>query len=312
MTNEKCYTMKVVAQRTGLSPHAIRVWEKRYSAVEPERTTTNRRLYSAADIERLTNLHRATQQGHSIGNIANLSDADLSALVAEPAFSPPPQEQPPLQTPPQESDPHDFVQRCLRAVSAMDGHALTRELMTAEVAMGRNRLLVDVIDPLMRSVGDMWSSGDLRVADEHLATSIVRTFLGTLHSSNRAPANAPLFISTTPAGQWHEIGALLASLTAQSAGWNTLYLGPNLPAEEIAAAAQTHGAKAVALSIIFPGDDALLRGELAKLRQALPDTPLLIGGRVAAHYQETIEELGAHRMENLALLAQMLQKIAAS
>jgi methylmalonyl-CoA mutase cobalamin-binding subunit len=83
-----------------------------------------------------------------------------------------------------------------------------------------------------------------------------------------------------------------------------------LPAEEIAAAAQTHGAKAVALSIIFPGDDALLRGELAKLRQALPDTPLLIGGRVAAHYQEIIEQLGAHRMENLALLAQMLQKIA--
>lgn len=303
--------MKVVAQRTGLSPHAIRVWEKRYGAVEPERTETNRRLYSAGDIERLTNLHRATQQGHSIGRIAQLSDADLGELVAERPLAPPPQQQAPVQPLLAEGNPHDFVQRCLRAVSTMDGNALTRELMAAEVAMGRNRLLVDVIDPLMRNVGDLWSSGDLRVADEHLATSVVRTFLGTLHSSNRAPANAPLLISTTPAGQWHEIGALLASLTAQSAGWNTLYLGPNLPAEEIAAAALTHSAKAVALSIIFPGDDALLRSELAKLRQALPETLLLIGGRVAAHYQETIEATDAHRIESLGLFAQTLQKIAA-
>lgn len=302
--------MKMVAQRTGLSPHAIRVWEKRYGAVSPERTATNRRLYSGDDIERLANLHRATQQGHSIGSIAHLSDTDLRELLSERPLATPMQEQSPDQPPLPEGQPHDFVQRCLRAVSDMNGHELTRELMAAEVAMGRNRLLVDVIDPLMRAVGDRWSDGTLRVADEHLATSIVRTFLGTLHSTNRPPANAPLLISTTPAGQWHEVGALLASLTAQSAGWNTLYLGPNLPAEEIAAAALTHSAKAVALSIIYLEDDTLLRGELTKLRQALPDIPLLIGGRMAPHFQAVIDEIDALRIDNLALLAQLLQKIA--
>ena len=61
MENEKKYAMKVVTRRTGLTSHAIRVWEKRYNAVEPERTDTNRRLYSEADIERLIDLHRATQ-----------------------------------------------------------------------------------------------------------------------------------------------------------------------------------------------------------------------------------------------------------
>lgn len=56
--------IKVVAQRTGLSAHLIRIWEKRYGAVEPERTETNRRLYSDEQIERLSLLRDITQNGH--------------------------------------------------------------------------------------------------------------------------------------------------------------------------------------------------------------------------------------------------------
>ena len=74
----------------------------------------------------------------------------------------------------------------------------------------------------------MWNEGTLRVADEHLATSVIRTFLGTLHFNNRAPQGAPVLVATTPAGQWHEIGALLASLTAQSAGMEHAVYGPRI------------------------------------------------------------------------------------
>lgn len=314
MANNKRYTMKVVAQRTGLSPHAIRVWEKRYNAVTPERTDTNRRLYSDADIARLTSLHRATLRGHSIGRLVDLTDGELNALLTEsipqPVTGTARPQHAPLPVADQASE--TSVQRCLNAISNMDSNGLSRELMAAEIAMGRNRLLISVIDPVMNQVGEMWSNGTLRVADEHLATSVIRTFLGTLHSNHRAPDGAPLLISTTPSGQWHEIGALLASLTAQSAGWNTLYLGPNLPAEEIAGAAYAHAASAIALSIIYPGDDGLLSGELDKIHRALPDIPLLIGGRAAFHYKATIETLGAYHINSLSLMPDILSSIASS
>ena len=314
MPNEKNYTMKVVTQRTGLTQHTIRVWEKRYNAVAPERTHTNRRLYSEDDIERLLLLHRATAQGHSIGRIALLSDDKLKTLINEHS-SPPVIAQtnaiPHPLTPP-DTTAESSVQRCLDAIASMDSNTLTRELMDAEIAMGRNRLLTSVIDPIMNRVGDMWNEGVLRVADEHLATSVIRTFLGTLQFNNRAPQGAPMLIATTPAGQWHEIGALLASLTAQSAGWNTLYMGPNLPAEEIAGAAIAHSASAVALSIIYPGDDSLLSTELFKIQRALPAIPLLIGGRAAAHYKSTIEEIGAQYVGHLALMPELLSKITSS
>ena len=82
------YPIKVAVRRTGLTSHAIRVWEKRYSAVTPVRTPTNRRLYSEADIERLHLLRRATLAGHSIGQIAGLPIDDLRALVAREEAAP--------------------------------------------------------------------------------------------------------------------------------------------------------------------------------------------------------------------------------
>ena len=300
--------MKVVSRRTGLTSHTIRVWEKRYKAVEPERTDTNRRLYSETDIERLTDLHRATQQGHSIGRIAQLAASELKALVDEeaPSFPPPPPSPPsPLSL---DGDGH-FVAICLEAIQAMDAAALETALMRAEVAMGRKKLLTTVIEPALRLVGELWSRGELRVADEHLATSVIRTFLGAMHATHRPPKGAPLLISTTPAEQWHEVGALLASLSAQSEGWRTLYLGPNLPAEEIAATAINHGASAVALSILFPGEDVLITGELRKLSRSLGDIPLLVGGRASAHYAPIVEEIGAYHLRDLKGLPALLQTL---
>ena len=74
---------KRVARRTGLSAHVIRIWEKRYGAVQPERTGTNRRLYSEEQIERLSLLREITRAGHSIGPVAKLPTEKLRKLAAE-------------------------------------------------------------------------------------------------------------------------------------------------------------------------------------------------------------------------------------
>src|SRR4051812_29880471 len=75
------HTIKVVARRTGLSQHVIRIWEKRYEAVTPARSEGNRRLYADEEIARLQLLQQATLAGHSIGQIARLPTEDLRKLV---------------------------------------------------------------------------------------------------------------------------------------------------------------------------------------------------------------------------------------
>ena len=95
MNHEQGHPIRVVARRTGLTSHVIRVWEKRYGAVSPLRTPTNRRLYSDRDVERLQLLHRAILAGHSIGQIAQLPNERLRALVAADEMSAPDYQEPP-------------------------------------------------------------------------------------------------------------------------------------------------------------------------------------------------------------------------
>src|SRR5690606_3399979 len=85
---EPRHTIGAVAQRTGLSPDLLRVWERRYGVVDPARPQGGPRLYSDADILRLRLLRRLTEGGHSIGRIADLSVPELTRLLpAEPNAS---------------------------------------------------------------------------------------------------------------------------------------------------------------------------------------------------------------------------------
>ena len=81
-------SIRIASKRSGLSTHVIRVWEKRYGAVTPQRTGTNRRLYSGDEIERLTLLRLVTAAGHTISNVAQLSTPELRSLAETEASAP--------------------------------------------------------------------------------------------------------------------------------------------------------------------------------------------------------------------------------
>ncbi len=300
------HPIKVVVRRTGLSAHVIRVWEKRYQAVMPARTETNRRLYSDEDIARLQWLQQAVQAGNSIGQIAHLPTPELANLVhAEQAAAPLAQRVPNGEG--AEKAPSQFIEQALVAVQRLDAVSLENQLNRASIALSQRHLIEEVVQPLMERIGQMWQEGILRVADEHMASAVVRNFIGNMRASFQVAEAAPRVVSTTPAGQLHEMGALLATVVATSEGWSSTFLGPNLPAEEIARAAAQRGAKAALLSIIYPGDDPHLGGELLKLRQLLgDDMALLAGGRAAQHYRPFLERAGAITLANLSDLRDSL------
>ena len=306
MNNLK-HPIKAVAQRTGLSTHVIRIWEKRYHAVTPHRTDTNRRLYSNEDIDRLQLLKRATDGGHNIGQIANLSEEALSDLIAQ-------NESPPLPTntpkPKNQGAYASYIQQAIQATQNFRAQELQSILGRAAVEFSQPILIEHIITPFMHQVGNLWYTGDLRVSHEHLASAVTRTFLESLSTSYTVPTSAPNIIITTPAGQLHELGATIAATIASANGWQVTYLGPSLPAEEIASATLQKQAKAIALSLIYPADDPNIKTELIKLKQHLPTNfPLLIGGCAAPNYRSVIQEIGAIEIPNVTVLQQQLNQI---
>lgn len=298
--------MKWVAMRTGLSPHVIRVWERRYGAVQPARTGTQRRLYSENEVERLSLLRAVTEGGHSIGTVAKLPTAKLRELVghehANDKASPTPSVTVPALAPPLAE--HDtaagILTECVTAMKSLDAPALDAAMRRGLVALGNQGLLRLVVGPLVQSTGEMWREGEITAAHEHFVSAAMRTFLGRTAGGFGESGGAPLVVVGTPTGQIHELGALLAGATAANLGWRVVYLGASLPAAEIAGAALQRGARAVALSLVYPEDDPSLEKELSSLRELLPEgTALLIGGRAAAAYSRGIEKIGARLVGDL-------------
>jgi len=298
--------IKVVAQRTGLSAHLIRIWEKRYGAVEPERTETNRRLYSDEQIERLSLLRDITQNGHSIGHVAKLPTEKLRelskhshatngrasrGLTAAPAAS-------------------TFLDQCVAAVQSLDARALEETLKRAATELGAQGLLQRVVAPLVQTLGDLWREGTITAAHEHFASGVIRIFLGHAAKPFGGTDSAPVLVVTTPAGQIHELGALLVGAAAANLGWHVTYLGASLPAAEIAGAARQNRARAVALSLVYPEDDQRLDGELTRLRESLPpEVTLLVGGRAMPAYHDVLEKIGATQIAGLTDLCATLDDL---
>jgi methanogenic corrinoid protein MtbC1 len=143
-----------------------------------------------------------------------------------------------------------------------------------------------------------------------MATAQIRFFLGNLLLHSAMTGTGPVLVVATPAGQRHELGALIVAVTAAQSGWSPLYLGADIPSDEMAFAVTEREAVAVALSLSYPADDPRLADALRRLRRQLPDrVVLLAGGAAAAGYQPVLTEIGALQPPDLAALRLELDRI---
>lgn len=320
MDYNSIYTIRYVSQRTGLSSHVIRAWEKRYKAVVPHRSPKNRRLYSEEDVQRLELLKSATDAGHSISQVAQLDSKELLNLTQRGtnlASRKSKDNTPSLQSSAknaqsiQQSVKNDHCKKCLAAVLNLDPEGLERSYDQAAIDLTRPALLREIIVPLFREIGELWQKGSLKIVNEHMATSVTRTFLLNMLRATETTDPAPAIVVATTVGQYHDVGALTVALTAAENGWHPVYYGPNLPAEEIATCVKQSGARAVAVSVTHLLNQHPLVEELRKLRRYLDrDVALFVGGRAVANCTQIIEEINAkyisdidHFCEELYLLS---------
>lgn len=286
----------------------IRVWERRYRALRPSRTEGNQRLYSEEDVERLRLLGQLCRAGHRIGRIADAPLKELRALAVGTAAS---------ADLPGEPDGADggiagLLTRCHTAVEDLDGERLGRILDAARVFLPVSRLLADVVLPLMRWIGDQWKAGSIRIMQEHVATVVVRSLLDRLATETPPPGSAPLLVLATPPGEWHELGALAARVTALAAGWRVLYLGVNVPPDEVVEAAGERKAAAVALGITFSAADRATVAAVREIRKRLEGKSFLMaGGPAAARCAKAAGLKPAQVVASMAAFARTLDRIRA-
>ncbi|HTY17361.1 MAG TPA: MerR family transcriptional regulator [Myxococcota bacterium] len=262
---EPTYSVGAVVRLTGLSAHVLRAWERRYGAVRPLRTDGGTRRYREADVIRLQRLRAAVAAGHPIGDIARLEDDELDRRAALAPAAP---------TAP--------LAAILEALDRLDAADAERLLGLQLSALGGARFARCVASPLLNEIGRRWEDGALCAASEHLASALLRTLLGSVLRPTNAAAQMSPILFTTPPGERHELGVLMAAVAAVDAGGRAIYLGPDLPVAEVAQAADALGAAAVALGVC-QRDGAPVALALDALRRLMPaSVELWVGGPGAA------------------------------
>ena len=290
---ELTYPLRTAARLTGLSPELLRAWERRYGVVEPVRTPGGTRRYTADDLERLRLVKAAVDAGQRVSQVAHLEGDELKRLAGgadEPRST-------------------QHLEALLAPLESLDALDFQHRIATHLSVLGAVRFAREVAIPVVQEIGERWTRGEMGIAQEHLATSVLRSLLGSAVTPSVQAFRGPRVVFGTPTGERHEIGLLLAALTASAAGANPLYLGTELPAEDLLRAVEETDAAALALSLVTIPDSEASRTVNALWGGMAEGVHLWLGGSLASRLElpdgiEVIQDLESLEQRVLLLASE--------
>lgn len=220
------YSIKDLERLTGIKAHTIRMWEKRYSIVDPERTQSNIRWYSDSDLKKLLNVSILNRNGIKISHLARLTPSQLNQKILE-VVRP-------------GSDYLSQIESLVVSMIELNEERFEKVLNNAIIKMGFEESLFHVIYPFFEKIGVLWQTGTINPAQEHFISNLIRMKLFVAIDSLPAvlEADARRIILFLPEWELHEIGLLAYYYLAKKHGLKVYYLGQNVPMEDLFSVAQ--------------------------------------------------------------------------
>lgn len=262
------HPIRAAARLTGLSTDTLRAWERRYGAVTPDRAGRGR-TYTDDDIARLKTLAALVERGYSIGAIAALENDALANLL----------DGAPVTTTRAAAPDRADMSGLLAALAEYDLDAIEGQLAEQSAMRRPPDFVFSVVVPLLREIGARWEQGQLRPAQEHLISSIIRTSLGSLLRATARAGTRETIVFAAPPGERHELGLLCGALLASSAGFGVVYLGADVPAADIAHAARSSRARGIVMAATIP--QVMSKADARTLAGVADTIAIWVGGPAA-------------------------------
>lgn len=260
------YTIKDVEKMSGIKAHTIRIWERRYGLVIPKRTDTNIRYYSDEDLRELLNISILNKNGLKISNIAKLNKDEIAEKVVNLLDS-------------SEKFEH-VIDEMLLSMLQIDEFALDNAFNKAWKEYGFERMIEDVVFPLLERIGILWQANAITPAEERFFTNILRhNFVMAIE--NEAPLkknknNRIIFF--LPEGELHEFGLLFYSYIARKRGYEVVYLGASIPLHDLQEVQKVTQAKAFLSAHVTAIDKKELESMFDYFRETFPNLPFYVTG----------------------------------
>lgn len=273
-----------LSRRSGVSPDLLRAWERRYGLLSPSRSAGGLRLYSEEDLLRV----RAMQQQLAAGlAAAEAAAVAMSQQAIEPLAN-------------DTASGRGELGAALLGFDEARAHAALDALISR---FSLDTVLADVIVPYLHDLGEQWEQGEISVAQEHFATSLLRGRLLGL-ARGWGQGHGPTALLACAPREQHDLGLIAFGLALRARGWRALYLGADTPLESLAEVARSSRPDCVVISAVDPRNLDATREGLIELAR---EYRIVVGGAAAnrADFGEDILMLTGGPVDEAERLTQL-------
>ena len=237
---KKEFGINVISNASGVMPHTIRTWEKRYQIFTPERSQGGQRIYSEVDLDKAKLIVALIEQGHTISSLAKHSLQDLRSLLVV------------NKSEDTESDKMYIsfeIKKLLKHLKNFDIDLVASEMQHLRLSVGVKEFIFKIVLPVMHEIEKFCLKGTYSSTQEHIISTIVRDQLHQINLANEGP-NSDRFALATPEGNLHELPILIAEVICHANRVSTNYFGASHPAECLSEAVNALKCKTIVMGVI--------------------------------------------------------------
>lgn len=218
------FSIKDLENLTGIKAHTIRIWEKRYNLLEPERTDTNIRYYSLNNLQKLLNISYLNTNGYKISKLALIEASEILELVSEVALN--------------DQTNNQVLSAFKLSMINFDQKLFYDTYSILEKEKSFTEIFYDDFIPLLSQIGMLWQTDTITTAHEHFATTLIRQKIlvntEILQSKNQIKSKK-VFILFLPDNEVHELGLMMLNYKVIEKGHQCIYLGQSVPINDLKA-----------------------------------------------------------------------------
>jgi DNA-binding transcriptional MerR regulator len=276
---KKTFSIRDLENLTGIKAHTLRIWEKRYDLLEPDRTETNIRTYSLKSLQKLLNVTLLYNNGYKISKIAKIPEAQMAEHVHAIGIK--------------SRNTSAAINAFKLAMVNFDQGLFQETYEKLESEKSFRVIFWDVFIPLLEELGLLWQTDTIGPAHEHFVTHLIKhkIFLSTEKAKQKGDQEREgVFVLFLPENEIHEIGLLFLNYELVYRGYKTIYLGQTIPLESLIDAKKYfENPHFVSYFTVSPNPEEL-HSYIASFKETLLDDSgctLWILGRQTAHLENT-------------------------
>lgn len=261
------YSIKDLEQITGIKAHTIRIWEKRYNIVQPQRTNTNIRHYTDEDLKRLLSIAILNRHGIKISHIVSLPPDELNQQIVALSGNTP--------------DLDSHIEGLMMAMIELNEAKFDKILSNLFLNIGFEDTFNKVLVPFFEKIGILWQIGTISPAQEHFITNLIRQKMIVAIDGIISPehvANKKKFLLFLPDGELHEIALLYYSYLIQKRGHKVIYLGQMVPFDDLVSVTAHQNPDVLFTIFTTCPKNQKIEDYIEKLVLNFPDRKLFVSG----------------------------------